>query len=77
MDQATIKPPQTIDEVKKMPHWSYQRNHAAALVKAAEILIGDDGPLVSKKIFFDTKANAGVYEYYRVRNKALKVYIIL
>lgn len=77
MEQVKTQAPQTIDEVKTMPHWSYQRNHATALVKAAEILTGDDGPFVSKKIFFDSKANVVVYEYYRVWNKALKVYAII
>lgn len=77
MNPVTTQTPKTIDEVKKMPHWSYQRNHAVALVKASETLTGDDGPIVSKKLFYDEKEKVGAYEYYRVRNKSAKVYVII
>lgn len=73
--QATITTPTTIEQVKATNNYIIAKSHAEATVEASKRLT-TAGPITSKKIFFDKTSNSVVYEYYRVRNKEQKVYVI-
>lgn len=66
--------PQTVDQIRKLPNTIYAKSHAQAYAAAGERLPYTDGPIVSKKLF--AEENKVVYEYYRVRNKEEKIYVI-
>ena len=71
--QAAQQLPSTIDQVKKLPH-DYARSHAAAVVLVSQKLPSEHGPIASRKLFVeDSKV---VYEFYRLKNKDNKFYII-
>lgn len=76
MNQTTtaIATPATIEEVKKLPH-IYAKSHAQAYAHIySEGMLPTSGALTGKKIF--KEGDKLVYEFYRVRNKEQKVYVI-
>lgn len=73
MNQATTTQPTTIDQVRALAH-DYARSHAGATVLVSQKLPEEHGPITSRKLFVE--GNKVVYEFYRVRNKENKFYII-
>lgn len=73
MNQALEPQPATIEQVKQLPH-DYARSHAGAVVLASAVLPAEHGPIASRKLFVEN-SNV-VYEFYRLKNKENKFYII-
>lgn len=74
--QATEQTPQTIQEVKATNNYIKAGSHAIAYARVGERLPYTDGPIVSKKLFIDISTRELVYEFYRIKNKEAKVYVI-
>jgi hypothetical protein len=71
---ATAAAPATIEQVKLLRHF-YSKSHAQAHAHIyTEGLLPTAGPLTGKQIFKED--GKLVYEFYRVRNKEQKVYVI-
>ena len=73
MNTIASNEPKTIDQVRALAH-DYARTHAGATVIVGNKLPPEDGPITSRKLFME--AGRLVYEFYRVRNKENKFYII-
>lgn len=73
MNTITLKQPTTIEQVRQLQH-DYARTHAGATVIVANKLPAEHGPITSRKLFME--GNKLVYEFYRIRNKDNKFYII-
>lgn len=66
--------PKTLQEVKALPNHVVAFSMAGAHNHVANLLPCTPGPLASKKLF--AEGNHLVYEFYRVRNKTEKIYVI-
>lgn len=75
MNQTTDLTPTTLAQVQALPNHVTARSHAEATVLVAAQLT-TPGPITSKKLFLDRATNKLVYEFYRVRDKDSKVYVI-
>ena len=73
---ATTQAPQTLQQVKETNNYIKAASHAVAYAQVGERLPFTDGPIVSKKLFIDASTRELVYEFYRVKNKEAKVYVI-
>jgi len=75
MNQTAIAAtPATIEQVRQLTH-IYAKSHAQAHAHIySEGMLPSSGPLASKKLF--KEGEKLVYEFYRVRNKEQKVYVI-
>lgn len=66
----------TLQEIEALPSTKKVRTMAEGYTAAAEFLPDTDGPVTNKKLFVDKTTAKLVYEFYRVRNKENKIYII-
>lgn len=71
--QALEQQPVTIEQVKQLPH-DYARSHAGAVALVSAKLPAEHGPIASRKLFVEV--SKVVYEFYRIKNKENKFYII-
>lgn len=76
MSTTVLQAPQTLPEVLETNNYIKASSHAIAYARVGEELPDSDGPIVSKKLFADKPSNSIVYEFYRVRNKERKKYVI-
>lgn len=77
MNQVIVNTPATLSDVFATNNYIIVKNLAEAYNEAGKRFDPNNGPIVSRKILFDKEKNKAVYEYYRVRNKAEKIYVIL
>lgn len=71
---ATIN---SVDQVSALPNHITATTYAGAVVEVAKLLPDTPGPITSKKLFVDIENGSKiVYEFYRVRNKDQKIYVI-
>lgn len=75
MNQTAI-PELTLQQIEAMPSTKKVRTMAEGYTTASAELPEEDGPVVNKKLFVDKTTAKLVYEFYRVRNKENKIYII-
>lgn len=75
---TTTAQPTTVEEVKATNKYIFAKTLAMAYSEVSKQLPEADGPITSKKLFVDIPAGAKlVYEFYRLRNKDQKIYVIL
>lgn len=68
--------PLSVKDISGLPNTYKAKSPAEAYSYASQTLNSENGPVASKKLFVDGETGEIVYEYYRARNKAEKVYII-
>lgn len=72
----TATPELTLQQIEALPSTKKVRTMAEGYTAASAELPEEDGPVVNKKLFVDKATTKLVYEFYRVRNKSNKIYII-
>lgn len=76
LKQITMNQQLTLQDIETLPSTKKVRSMSEAYTIAATELPDTGGPIVNKRMHLREETASLVYEFYRVRNKEQKIYVI-